>query len=86
MGLSDFPVPLLPIPRVQVRIVRLEIKPGSGDYEDGPEDREDQPGPWFAIEYPPAGSVRFSNTIGYFKTLEEAIDFTEKTFSEIVWD
>jgi hypothetical protein len=34
-----------------VRIVRVAIRPGSGDYEDAPEDRDDQPGSWFRVDY-----------------------------------
>jgi hypothetical protein len=34
-----------------VRIVRTDVRYGSGDHEDPPEVREDQPGPCFYVEW-----------------------------------
>ena len=70
-----------------VRIVRTEVRYGSGDYEDPPEEAEDQPGPWFYIEWGsttkrgeyPAGG-------GGYPTIAEAMMGAEKQVGTIRWE
>jgi hypothetical protein len=69
-----------------VRIVRLAIRPGSGDDEDAPEDRDDQPGPWFFVEY---GSTtqrgHFSAGGGYHRTLADAEAEVHRQVRGVKW-
>lgn len=72
---------------VKIRIVQRNFRPGTGDEEDDPEYRDDQPGIWFEIEY---GSVidpnRYSTGGGYFRSIEEALKAAEKKVHLIEWE
>jgi hypothetical protein len=57
-----------------VRIMRRPFRPGSGDYEDPAEIREDQPGACFEIEYfSPTEPDRILAGGRYFADLEAAV-------------
>jgi hypothetical protein len=70
---------------VRVQIEKTNLKPGSGDYEDADEDREDKAGEFFHLVYSAAGDVQICNDRGYFLTLNEAIQEAERVFSGIKW-
>ncbi len=69
-----------------VRIVRTEMRQGSGDYEDPPEIQDDQPGTYFYIEW---GSTtkrgEFSAGGGGCPTLAGAVEAAEKQVGNIKW-
>jgi hypothetical protein len=69
-----------------VRIVRVAIRPGSGDEEDAPEDCDDQPGPWFLVEYG-ATTQRghFSAGAGYHRTLADAEADVHRQVRGVEW-
>jgi hypothetical protein len=71
-----------------VRIVRTEGRPGSGDYEDPPELREDQPGAWFRVDFAAAGERgSFSVGGGYWPALDVAMREAERVVpGPIRWD
>ena len=64
---------------------QVDFKPGSGDYEDAADEREDKTGIFFRLSYTAAGDSRFSNVRGYFDTLEAAVREAEKTFAGMRW-
>lgn len=69
-----------------VRIARVPFRPGSGDSEDPPEDRDDQPGMWFHVEY---GSTAqrgiFNAGDGYHRTVEAAEAEITKSLGAVEW-
>ena len=58
-----------------IRILKTDLRPGTGDQEDPPAWRDDQEGEFFTIQY---GSTtargEFSAGGGWFASLEEAMD------------
>jgi hypothetical protein len=72
--------------RVPLWIVRTEMRPGSGDYEDPPAVADDQPGTWFRVDYCAAGSDRVSASGGYFSTLDDAIGYADQQLRDVAWD
>lgn len=70
----------------KVRIVRTDLRPGSGDAEDPEEWREDKHGVFFRVDYAPPRSERFSAGGGYFSAIDEAIQAVENSVSGIEWD
>jgi hypothetical protein len=70
----------------QVRIVRQEVTPGSGDIEDPPEIREDREVPCFVIQWGSPGEAGVSRAAsGPHATLEEAVRAAEGLVSGIAW-
>jgi hypothetical protein len=69
-----------------VFIEEVDFRPGSGDYEDSEEDREDKAGRFFRIDYTSAGSSEVCASGGYCSSLEEAIRSVEKSCSNVQWD
>ena len=56
-----------------VEIWRRCLRPGTGDHEDPPEFRDDQPGEWYEVQFAPAGGGRMGQAGGgYHSTLEAA--------------
>ena len=56
-----------------VEIWRRGLRPGTGDHEDPPEFRDDQPGEWYEVQFAPAGGGRMGQAgSGYHSTLEAA--------------
>jgi hypothetical protein len=70
---------------VRVLIEAVDCKPGSGDYEDDEEEREDKVGRFYRLAYSAAGDPRICNGGGYFSSLEDAIREAEKVFKGIQW-
>ena len=68
---------------VLVRIEQTNVKPGSGDYEDPDDVREDRNGDFFRIVYSAAGESWMQNERGYFETLSEALREAERAFPGI---
>ena len=72
--------------RGDLRIVRTNFSPGTGDHLDAPEVRDDQPGTWFDVHYTPAGDRgQFKNGILGFRTLQEALAWVEGKFTGVDW-
>ena len=69
-----------------VRIVRTKMRYGSGDHEDPPEIRDDQPGPCFYIEW---GSTTtrgdYQSGGGGYATLADAVRAVEQQVSGLKW-
>lgn len=69
-----------------VRIVRTEMRYGSGDHADPPEIRDEQPGPGFYIEW---GSTttpgEYTSGVGDYATLADAIRAVEQQVSGLKW-
>jgi hypothetical protein len=70
---------------VLVRIEEVGWLPGSGDYEDLPEEREDQAGTFYRLSWTGAASTHFSNIGSYSRSLEDAVREAEKSFLGIKW-
>jgi hypothetical protein len=69
-----------------LRIVRTNVRFGSGDHLDEPEVREDQPGTWFDVQNTLAGERgQFKSGILGFGTIEEALGWIEGKFAGVVW-
>jgi hypothetical protein len=68
-----------------VRIDEVDWLPGSGDYEDPAEVREDKRGTFYRLSYTEAGGSHFCNQRGYYETLEDAVREAEKMFVGIHW-
>src|SRR4030095_1951228 len=70
-----------------VRIVRTEMCYGSGDHEDPPEIRDDQPGPCFYVEW---GSTTtrgdYISGVGGYATLSDAMHAVEQQVSGLKWN
>jgi hypothetical protein len=73
--------------RCPLRIVKIDLRPGTGDYEDPPEFADDQPGTWFRVDLTAAGDPdRWSAGGGYFPTQEEAERHLKETFTHVYWE
>jgi len=69
-----------------VCIQQTDVRYGTGDYEDAPEDRDDLPGEWYYIWYSPAGTRGDYRSGGpSFPTLNEAIQHLEATVANLEW-
>ena len=73
--------------RCPLRIVKTDLRPGSGDVEDSPEIADDQSGPWFRVDVTAAGDPnRWRVGGGYFRTQEEAERHLKETFTDVYWE
>lgn len=74
--------------RCKVRILKGNIRYGSGDYEDPPEIRDDQEGEFYAIEYTsPAHTGGYKAGGGTCLSLEEAMQHVViATHGTVDWD
>jgi hypothetical protein len=70
----------------KVRIVKTDVWPGSGDYEDPPEFQEDKYGEFYEVQYTPVREERFSAGGGYYENLDEAVASVEKAVTGVEWD
>jgi hypothetical protein len=73
--------------RLEIRIVRRSVLPGSGDYEDPPEVAEDREMECFEVlaETTTRDSPRFAG-MGVFETMEEAVSSAERVIARgIEW-
>ncbi|MBX7098738.1 MAG: hypothetical protein K1X89_13605 [Myxococcaceae bacterium] len=78
-----------------LRIVRTNVRSGSGDNLDEPWFLDDlpepwgptiHPGPWFDVVYTPAGERgRFRTCVPGYRSLEAAVASVEKRFTGVVW-
>ncbi len=71
-----------------VRITVVDLRPGTYDYEDDPEQREDKIGTFFKIEYGgPGERGRYRSEGGYFETLSSAVRHVEEaTHGTLEWN
>jgi hypothetical protein len=74
------------LPLCKVRIVQTDVRPGSGDNEDSEEQKEDDMGIFFRIDYTPARSDRFAAGGGHCASLQDAIHTVEQSVEGVVWD
>jgi len=73
--------------RCPLRIVKTDLRPGTGDYEDPPELADDQPGTWFRVDLTAAGDPdRWCAGGGHFATQEEAERYMKETFTHVYWE
>jgi hypothetical protein len=72
----------------RVEIWRRAVRPGSGDYEDEAEWRNDQEGEWYEVQYlPPPDGLSVTAGGGYYDQLGKAIDAVRvATHSTVRWD
>jgi len=68
-----------------IRIDEVDLLPGSGDYQDPPEVREDREGTFYRVSSTAPGGAAFSCIRGYFASLEEAKASVEREFFGITW-
>jgi hypothetical protein len=68
-----------------IRIDEVQLLPGSGDYEDPPEVREDRQGTFYRVSSTSPGGTDFNCIRGYFDSIEEAQRSVEKEFVGIAW-
>jgi hypothetical protein len=69
-----------------VRIVERDFWPGTGDYEDPEDIREDQLGIFFEMEFSSSPDGIFNRSAGYFKTLEDAKERAKELNLNIIWE
>ena len=69
----------------KVRILQTNFRPGSGDYGDPPEFKNDKYGTFFEVQYTFPREERFS-VGGYFESLDEAVARVENALSGVEWD
>jgi hypothetical protein len=72
--------------RCAVEIVQTDFRPGSGDYEDPEEVREDAAGVFFNIRYASAGPYPFESGVVGLDSLEAAVAHVESAVADIRWD
>jgi hypothetical protein len=72
--------------RCAVEIVQTDFRPGTGDYEDPEEAREDAHGLFFDIRYASAGPRQFSSGVAGFESLEAAVSHVETSVADVCWE
>ena len=72
--------------RCTVEIVQADFRPGTGDYEDPAEIREDARGIFFDIRYASAGPREFISGVVGLKSLDAAVAHVESAVIDIQWD
>ena len=69
-----------------VEIVQTDSRPGTGDYEDPEDIREDVRGTFYEIRYQSAGGDgRFSSGVFGFESVESAMRHVESVAKGIQW-
>lgn len=70
--------------RCPIRIVRTDLRPGSGDCEDEPGIADDRSGTWFRVDLTAAGSPdRWASSIDGFPSVDAAVAHLG---SNVSWD
>lgn len=70
-----------------IRIVQTDFSPGSGDYEDEPEARDDKFGIFYEVQMQSAGGDgRYSTGIPGFESLEAAVRHVESVAPGVLWE
>ena len=73
--------------RCAVEIVQTDFRPGTGDYEDPEEIRDDAHGVFFDIRYASAGPRPFGGSVVVgLESLEAAVAHVESAVADIRWD
>jgi hypothetical protein len=72
--------------RCAVEIVQTDFRPGSGDYEDPAEIREDAHGVFFGIRYASAGPRQFASGVMGLESLDAAVAHVESAFADVEWE
>jgi hypothetical protein len=72
--------------RCAVEIVQTDFRPGSGDYEDTAEFREDAHGVFFDIRYASAGPRQFSSGVIGLESLDAAVAHVESAVTDVQWE
>jgi hypothetical protein len=73
--------------RCPLRIVKTDLRPGSGDADDSPEIANDQCGPWFRVDLTAGGDPdMWIVGGGYFATQEEAERHLTEKFTNMYWE
>jgi hypothetical protein len=72
--------------RCAVEIVQTDFRPGTADYEDPEEIREDAHGVFFDIRYASAGPRPFGSTVVGLESLEAAVAHVESAVVDVRWD
>ena len=70
----------------KVEISETNFKPGSGDYEDPPEVRNDQFGRFYEIVFYSPPDYKFTSGGGWYDSLQEAIRVAESKTGGIIWE
>lgn len=71
--------------RYEVRIVRTNLRPGTGDDDDSPEIRDDAWGEFYRVDYKPVAGTRFSAGGGYYYSVEEAMHHADRQTGGVTW-
>jgi hypothetical protein len=72
--------------RCAVEIVQTDLRPGTGDYEDPEEARDDARGVFFDIRYASAGPGQFSSGVVGFESLQAAVNHVETAVADLRWE
>ena len=72
--------------RCAVEILQTDFRPGTGDYEDPENVREDENGIFFDIRYASAGPREFWSSVFGLESLEAAVKHVEEAVSDVRWD
>jgi hypothetical protein len=71
--------------RCAVEIWQTDFRPGSGDYEDPEDVREDAHGKFFEIRYASPGQKRMTAGGGWYDSLQAAISTVESATTDVQW-
>ena len=71
--------------RCAVEIWQTDFRPGSGDYEDPEDIREDARGTFFEIRYASPGQERMTAGGGWCDSLQAAIRDVESVARDVQW-
>jgi len=72
--------------RSRVEIWRRSMRPGTGDYEDEAEWRDDQPGEWYEVVYEAAGGGATGGGAFYYNVESAMPGVAEQTHGTIQWN
>ena len=72
--------------RCAVEILQTDFRPGTGDYEDPEDIREDAHGVCFNIRYASAGPQQFPSGVNGFDSLQAAVAHVEKAVAGVRWE
>jgi len=72
--------------RCAVEIIQTDFRPGTGDYEDPEEIREDTHGVFFEIRYASAGPRQFSSGVVGLENLAAAVAHVESAAADVQWE
>lgn len=69
----------------KIEILKTNFRPGSGDYEDPPEIRNDEYGEFYKVIYTAPGESDVKAEGEFYASLDEAKKHVEANYKGVVW-